>query len=106
MRERTSDKEYDDMQNLKYYAGALVLVGALALPMAGKATAQDDHERDHKDRVYDREHKDYHHWDENENRAWIRYNQENHHEAHEWAKANRKEQAEYWRWRHEHPDEH
>jgi hypothetical protein len=56
------------------------------------------------DRVYDREHKDYHHWDDHENAAWHRYLTEKHVQEHEWAKANRKEQADYWNWRHNHPD--
>jgi hypothetical protein len=29
---------------------------------------------------------------------------EKHIQEHEWAKANRKEQADYWNWRHSHPD--
>ena len=92
---------------IRYFSPMLV-VGALAMPIASKAMSgpQEDHDRDHKNRVYDREHKDYHNWDENENRAWIRFNTENHRETHEFAKANRREQAEYWKWRHEHPDEH
>ena len=56
------------------------------------------------DRIYDREHKDYHKWDDRENQAWARFLAENHRKDHEFAKANRKEQAEYWNWRHEHPD--
>jgi hypothetical protein len=92
---------------IRYFSPMLV-VGALAMPIASKAMSgpQEDHDRDHKNRVYDREHKDYHNWNENENHAWIRFNTENHREAHEFAKANRREQAEYWKWRHEHPDEH
>ena len=95
------------MRRLHYYAGALFVVGALAMPMAGRAMPgpQEDHDREHK-RIYDREHKDYHNWDENENRAWLRFNSENHREAHEFARANRRQQSEYWKWRHEHPDEH
>ena len=55
-------------------------------------------------RIYDRDHKDYHNWDDNENRRWGLYLQENHRKDHDFRKANRKEQSEYWKWRHEHHD--
>jgi hypothetical protein len=78
---------------------ALLLTAALAAPVITCATPvpQDD-------RVYDRDHKDYHHWDDHESQAWGRFLAENHRKDHEFAKANRKEQAEYWNWRHSHPD--
>jgi hypothetical protein len=88
------------------YFGSMLVVAALGMPIARKAMSGPQEDHDRKNRVYDREHKDYHNWDENENRAWIRFNTENHREAHEFAKANRKEQAEYWDWRHAHPEEH
>jgi hypothetical protein len=84
----------------------MLVVAALGMPIASKAMSGPQEDHDRKNRVYDRDHKDYHNWDENENRAWIRFNTENHREAHEFAKANRKEQAEYWDWRHAHPEEH
>jgi hypothetical protein len=62
---------------------------------------QEDHERN---RVYDKDHKDYHNWDDKENRAWGQFLTENHGESHEYAKANKKEQSKYWNWRHSHPD--
>jgi len=55
-------------------------------------------------RVYDRDHKDYHNWDDHENRAWGIFLTNNHRKNHEYAKANRREQSNYWKWRHEHPD--
>jgi hypothetical protein len=55
-------------------------------------------------RVYDRQHKDYHNWDDNENRAWGQYLTENHRNSHEFSKANKREQARYWNYRHSHPD--
>jgi hypothetical protein len=58
----------------------------------------DDH------RYYDREHKDYHEWNEQEEQAYKRFLQEKHREYHEWSKASRREQQEYWNWRHEHHD--
>ncbi|MGB6200896.1 MAG: hypothetical protein WBF35_15235 [Candidatus Acidiferrales bacterium] len=55
-------------------------------------------------RVYDRTHRDYHNWDDNENRAWGVYLTNNHRHYHEYARANHREQDRYWNWRHEHPD--
>jgi hypothetical protein len=57
-------------------SGSLFLVAALAAPvtvLAARAT-QEDHERK---RVYDKDHKDYHNWDDNENRARGRFLTEN-----------------------------
>jgi hypothetical protein len=55
-------------------------------------------------RVYDRAHKDYHNWDDNENHAWGQFLTENHKSSHEYSKANKKEQSQYWNYRHAHPD--
>jgi hypothetical protein len=71
-------------------------VSIVALPVPQEAGVQV--------RVYDRSHKDYHNWDGNENRAWGQYLAENHRDAHEYQRSNRKEQTQYWNWRHEHPD--
>ena len=97
----------------QYLFSFFLLSAALAAPSAGRAAAQpqdngrqEDRHRDEKDRnrVYDREHKDYHNWDDNENKRWGLYLQENHLKEHDFKKATRKEQSEYWKWRHDHPD--
>jgi hypothetical protein len=51
-------------------------------------------------RAYDKEHKDYHRWDDKENEAWRRFLAEKHREDHEFTEAGKKEQSEYWNWRH------
>jgi hypothetical protein len=56
-------------------------------------------------RVYDENHKDYHNWDDNENRAWGQYLSENHKKPHDFKKAKKSEQAQYWNWRHDHQDD-
>lgn len=71
-------------------------VSIMALPVPQQASVQV--------RVYDKDHKDYHNWDDNENRAWGQYITENHKKSHEFSKANKKEQRDYWNWRHAHPD--
>ena len=91
------------MNHLGKYLGSLFLVAALAAPVTIMAVPAPQDDREHK-RVYDRDHKDYHHWDDNENRAWGQFLTENHRESHEYAKSNKKEQSKYWNWRHSHPD--
>ncbi len=93
---------------------SLFLAAALSVPVVAIATPrlQDDQDsrnsQNSKDakqhRVYDSTHKDYHNWDANENQAWNRYLSENHRKPHDFSKASKKEQTEYWNWRHTHPD--
>ena len=87
------------------FVASLFLTAALAAPVVTLAVPatqdQDNHDRD---RVYDREHKDYHQWDDHEKDAWGRFLAEKHRKDHEFAKASKKEQEEYWNWRHSHPD--
>jgi len=81
----------------------LFLTVALAAPVAVMAipVPQEAHDQN---RVYDKDHKDYHEWNDNENRAWQHYLSENHHKSYEFSKANEKQQSQYWNWRHSHPD--
>jgi type III secretory pathway component EscR len=81
------------------FFSALVLGAFLMTPVAIQA-------QDQPHKYYDRDHKDYHVWNDSENTAWTRYQDENHIKAHDWKKANKKEQQAYWNWRHDHPDAH
>ena len=86
---------------MRRYLSTLLLGVAMCAPVVMRAA--DDHPK----RYYDRDHKDYHEWNEQENRAyrhWIE--EERHREYHPWERAKRDEQRDYWRWRHEHPDWH
>jgi hypothetical protein len=90
---------------------SMLLMGALAAPLALQAQDRDDHHDrdDHKNqRVYDRDHKDYHNWngDEDRNyRQWYstRYNGR---EYRDYNRINHKDQSAYWGWRHQHGDDH
>jgi hypothetical protein len=55
-------------------------------------------------RYYDRDHRDYHHWNEKEDRAYRAYLQERHREYREFRVVRHPQQREYFRWRHTHPD--
>jgi hypothetical protein len=75
------------------------LVGAaLVVPSAVVAQDHDDH------RFYDKHHKDYHQWNDHEDRAWHMYWEQRHRPALEWNNAPERERQRYWNWRHEHSD--
>jgi hypothetical protein len=95
--------EEQNMHLAHRYIASLFLTAALTGPVSIMAVPlpQEAHDQN---RVYDKDHKDYHNWDDNENRAWGQFLTENHRKSHEFSKANKKEQSEYWNWRHAHPD--
>jgi hypothetical protein len=82
----------------RYIGVALLAAGIAAAPLA----LADDHDTH---RYYDRNHKDYHRWDDNEQRSYGIFLNENHIAVHVFRKARPDEQQRYWNWRHEHPDE-
>ena len=84
---------------MRRYVQTILLGAALMAPIGLRA--YDDHPK----RYYDPERRDYHEWSEREDRAYQRFLEENHRDRHEWRRANKKEQKEYWRWRHQHGDE-
>ena len=92
------------MHRSHHYIASLFLTAALAAPLSLIA-APVPQEAGVQVRVYDRNHKDYHNWDDNENRAWGQYLSENHHASHEYSKSKKKEQSQYWTWRHSHRDD-
>jgi hypothetical protein len=51
-------------------------------------------------RVFDRSHKDYHTWDDNEDSTYRKYLSDNHKPYHPIAKISRKQQTDYWNFRH------
>jgi hypothetical protein len=81
---------------MKQFA-ALLLAGMTLIPVS--SFGQDR-------RYYDRDRRDYHHWNANEDRAyrhWLMEEQrERQYRAYNRLRAER--QREYWRWRHTHPD--
>lgn len=85
------------------YISSLLLAAALAAPVAVLA-APAPKDGDVQVRVYDSKHKDYHNWDDRENNAWGLYLTSNHKHFHEFSKSSKREQANYWNWRHAHPD--
>lgn len=70
----------------------------------GQDGREEHHQREEQRRYYDREHKDYHHWDDSEDHAYRNYLAEQHREYREFSRNTRARQQAYWNWRHEHPD--
>jgi hypothetical protein len=83
------------------YLKVTVLSAALFMP--GLVGAQD--QRDQQAKHYeDKAHNDSHEWNANEDQAYRRYLQEHKKKYHDFSKASKSEQADYWTWRHSHPD--
>jgi hypothetical protein len=89
------------MQLAHRYIASLFLSATLVAPVVIVAAPQ---EANVQVRFYDRQHKDYHNWDDNENRSWGVFLTQNHKRSHEFSRANKREQSDYWKWRHNHPD--
>jgi hypothetical protein len=93
--------------NSKYrFTVLLCLAAALSSPGWIAARPQPNpQDQQHADkRIYDSDHKDYHNWDGNEDRAWRQYQSDQHKDYRDFSKASKKEQSDYWNWRHDHPD--
>ncbi len=87
---------------MRRYLGALVFAAFLAGPVTALA---DDHDHDKDHRYYDPYRKDYHEWNEREDRAYRHWQQDvRHQEYHDWNRARDRERRDYWRWRHDHED--
>jgi hypothetical protein len=94
-----------NMHRAHRYIASLFLTAAIAAPVAIMAVPAPQEVKVQL-RFYDKHHKDYHNWDDNENRNWERYNSENHRKSREFSKEHQREQQKYWNWRHSHPDNH
>ena len=88
------------MKHFLILAGVL-MSAALIAPVAGMA---DDHHRER--RYYDRDGRDYHYWNDDEDRQYRGYLVEQHRVYVPFPKVRVTQQREYFRWRHEHPDTH
>jgi type III secretory pathway component EscR len=84
---------------------ALILGAVLCAPVTVVRADDEHHEQERAKRYYDGDKKDYHEWNEHENRAYRRWLEERHErDNREFTRLKREQQREYWRWRHEHPD--
>jgi len=77
----------------------LSLSTALMIPFYSYAAPQD-----HDNRYYDKHHKDYHQWDDREDKAWHMYWEQRHRTYVDWSRASESQRQAYWDWRHRHSD--
>jgi ribulose kinase len=83
----------------------ILLSAAMVVPVAASAQDRDQSAHDQQSRRYeDKAHKDSHDWNANEDRAYRRYLQEHRKKYNDFGKSKKKEQDNYWNWRHSHPD--
>ena len=86
-------------------AALMAPIGAMAMPRPqDDRERHEQEEREHRDRVYDRDHRDYHSWDRREDEAYRHWLDGRHQAYVEYNRLNRKRQREYWKWRHEHQE--
>jgi hypothetical protein len=98
-----SDLEDYTMHRSYRFIASLFLAAAIAAPVSIMA-APAPQEASVQVRVYDSDRKDYHNWDDREDRAYRGYLTERHENYREYHKQKHKMQHQYWKWRHEHPD--
>jgi hypothetical protein len=83
--------------------GTLSAAPAFAAPIA--AQNHDDHaQRQQERRMYDDAHRDYHEWNGEEDRRYHEYMTAQHRKYKDFSRLSKKQQSEYWSWRHDHDD--
>ena len=88
----------------------LIAIFASAVSVLPNAAIAQEHGdrtyQEHGNRTYnDAAHRDKHEWNSREDEEWNRYRGEHHIKQHDFARLKRKQQEEYWKWRHEHGDD-
>lgn len=91
------------MRYMDRYIGLLILAAAIATPTAITASAKPQ-EGTVQVSVYDRDHRDYHNWDDREDRAYRRYLVVQHRGYRDYHRQHYRVRRHYWNWRHTHPD--
>jgi hypothetical protein len=91
------------MRHTNLYISSLVLAAALAAPAMIKADPKPQG-TSVQVRIYDRDHRDYHEWNDREDRAYRTYLVEQHRHYIVFEKQHHRVQKHYWNWRHSHPD--
>jgi hypothetical protein len=91
------------MLHIDRYISSLFLAAAIAAPTAIMAHSRPQ-DSGVQVRVYDRDHRDYHNWDDHEDRAYRRYLTVQHRSYRQYHRQHYRVQKHYWNWRHSHPD--
>src|ERR1700686_5052542 len=80
---------------------AFLLSTALIAPIAAQGADNNNHQDR---RYYDKSAKDYHTWDNNEDRAYRTYLGQQHRDYRDFNKNKSSQQQQYFNWRHQNPD--
>jgi hypothetical protein len=91
------------MRSIDRCISLLILAAAIAAPTATLA-APKPQDASVQVRIYDRDHRDYHNWDDHEDRAYRRYLVVQHRPYRVYHRQHYRVQRHYWNWRHSHPD--
>ena len=90
------------------YLSFLFLSAAFIAPVATRAGAAQEviirHDDGDRTRYYDRDHRDYHVWNDREDRSYRIYLGQRHAEYRDFHEVHPRQQSAYWKWRHKHPD--
>jgi hypothetical protein len=89
------------------YLGLIFVTAALSAPLATRSRAAQEvvvREGGDHHRYYDRNHHDYHEWNDREDRSFRVYLGEQHRDYRGFDHENSRQQRAYWNWRHSHPD--
>ena len=97
------------MHRTHKYLGSLLLGLALVAPLGLQSSNnfRDDSRQDARERerrYYDRDYRDYHRWNNYEDRRYRSWGTERHEGYRPFYKLRRAQQRAYWKYRHEHPD--
>lgn len=87
------------MLGIKKYLGSMVLCTAMLTPLLTSGCAA-------RGRYYDGYYHDYHRWDGREDHQYRVWLTERHYEYRDFNRLDRDQQQDYWKWRHEHSDNH
>jgi hypothetical protein len=93
------------MQSRRHFLTAISGAAALAAPALLLADDH-DHNRDRAERYYDPDAKQWHEWNEAQEKAYRRWWAEQHHdqEFRDFRRLNDRDRRTYWRWWHEHEE--
>jgi hypothetical protein len=100
---QVSDLEEHILRYLNRFISTIILASAVAAPALVTAAPRPQ-EANVQVRVYDRDHHDYHYWNDHEDRAYREYLEGRHRTYVVYEHQNHKVQNHYWNWRHSHPD--
>jgi len=87
-------------------SAAIIIPGYIAAQESQRGNQKEQHAAQNKGPYYDSAHRDWHQWNDNEEQTYKKYQSEHHKQDRSFAESSEKEQQDYWKWRHKHPDAH